>query len=77
MTSEKLDELILSTASSHFQKVAMVIACVSRDERFSSSSADDELTVIADRIGCLVANGQLVAQGDISNWRHSEIRRAT
>ena len=74
MTTEKLDELILSIASPHWQKVAMVIARVSRDEQGSSGDAEDQLTLIADRIERLVAEGQLVAQGNISNWRHSEIR---
>lgn len=74
MTSTKLDELILSTASSNWQKVAMIIARVSRDERFSSGASENELTLISDRIGRLVAEGRLTAQGDISNWRHSEIR---
>ena len=74
MTSEELDELILATASPHWQKVAMIIAKVSQNERFASANVDTQLDLIADRIGNLVANGQLSAQGDISNWRHSEIR---
>ena len=77
MTSEQLDGLILSTSSRQWQKVAMVIARVSRDERFSQGDADDQLTLIAGRIERLVAEGQLVAQGNISNWRHSEIRLNT
>jgi len=66
MTSDELEELILSTASSQWQKVAIVIARVSHDERFASGDPEDELTVIADRIGHMVASGHLVAQGDIS-----------
>ena len=77
MTSEELDQLILSSTSSSWQKVAMVIATVSYDKRFSSEVADDRLTVIANQITRLVADGRLIAQGDISNWRHSEIRLAT
>ena len=73
MTSDELDELILSTASHNWQKVAMVIARVS-DTESSLSAGTTEPTVIADGIGRLIAKGKLVAQGNISNWRHSEIR---
>jgi len=74
MTSEKLDELILSTASPRWQKVAMIIAAVARDERFLGTESEDQLALIADRMGHLVTEGRLAAQGDISNWRHSEVR---
>ena len=74
MTSEKLDELILATASARWQKVAMIIAMIARDERFVGAESNDQLVLIADRIEDLVAKGQLAAQGDISNWRHSEVR---
>jgi hypothetical protein len=30
--------------------------------------------LIARRIEALVRDGRLVAQGDITNWRHSEVR---
>jgi hypothetical protein len=77
MTSEKLDELILSTASPRWQKIAMIIAVVARDDRFKATQSEDQLALIADRIRHLVTKGQLVAQGDISNWRHSEVRLVT
>ena len=77
MTSEKLDELILSTASPRWQKVAMIIAMVARDERFLVTYSDNQLALIADRIEHLVTEGQLAAQGDISNWRRSEVRLVT
>jgi len=76
MTSERLDELILSYTSPQWQKVAMVIARVSYDERFEPDESADKLTHIANRIAGLIDEGRLVAQGDISNWRHSEIRLA-
>ena len=75
MTSAELEDLILSTASPHWQKVAMIIALVARDQRYSGN--DDDLAPIAERIGHLVARGRLAAQGDVSNWRHSEVRLVT
>jgi hypothetical protein len=77
MTSEKLDELILSIASPRWQKVAMIIARVAHDEHLLATDSEDQLALIADRIGHLVTEGQLAAQGDISNWRHSEVRLVT
>ena len=73
MNSEELDGLILSTASPRWQKVSMIIAMVARDESYSAGDTEDELKLIADRISHLVAQGQLAAQGNLSNWRHSEI----
>ena len=75
MTSKELDDLILSTATPRWQKVAMIIALVARDHRYSCN--DDDLAPIAERIRHLVAQGRLAAQGDISNWRHSEVRLVT
>ena len=75
MTSKELDDLILSAASPRWQKVAMIIAVVAHDDRCRGN--DGDLAPIAERIGHLVAQGQLAAQGDISNWRHSEIRLVT
>jgi hypothetical protein len=41
------------------------------ERRTLDIQADD----IAGRIRALVADRRLQAQGDLSNWRHSEIRR--
>jgi len=56
MTFEELDKLILLMASPHWQKVAMIIAKVSQNERYASTNVDNQLDLIADRIGNLVAN---------------------
>ena len=55
----------------------MIIAMVARDERFLGTESEDDLGLIAERIRHLVSEGQLSAQGDISNWRHSEVRLVT
>ncbi len=77
MTSQELDQTILSKASRNWQKVAIVIAQVSRDESFSFDDPSSRLNAIADRIRHLVSERKLELQGDISNWSHSEVRRPT
>jgi hypothetical protein len=74
MTSNELDELILSVALPYWQKLAMIIAKVTRDERFSMDDSDEEFDFVANRIAHLVADGRLESQGDISLWRFSEVR---
>jgi Protein of unknown function len=74
MTSTELDDLILSIALPYWQKVAMIIGKVARDEQFSLDNSDEEFNIIANRIAQLVEKGRLESQGDISQWRFSEIR---
>lgn len=70
-----IDEFIVAETSSSWRKTAMIIA---RAMTSSELPASDKLEadVIADRIMALVAKGILEVAGDISDWRHSEIRRA-
>lgn len=74
MNATELDNLILSFALSHWQKVAMIIAKVTSDEKFSFENRDEEFNFVASGISRLVENGQLESQGDISQWRFSEVR---
>ena len=66
-----LDSLILSSAGNRWQKVARIIAVVS--ERAANGVSFD---AIAARIRALVDGGELKAKGNVSQWRHSEVRRA-
>jgi hypothetical protein len=36
---------------------------------------DTGLGLVADRVEALVHDGRLLAQGDVKNWRHSEVRK--
>ncbi len=38
-------------------------------------AGDDGYDLIATRIEILVRDGHLLAQGDIKNWRYSEVRK--
>jgi hypothetical protein len=74
MKTTELDSLIMYFASSHWQKVAMIIGQVARDEKFSCENQDEDFNFVAAGISRLVANGELECQGDISQWRSSEVR---
>jgi hypothetical protein len=67
--SNTLDALILSSVNGRWQKVAKIIRVVS--ERAADGTNFD---AIAARIRALVDDGKLQAEGDLSRWRHSEIR---
>jgi hypothetical protein len=56
-------------------KVAMVIAKVAKAMETDLPKAPVGLQMISAHIESLVENGSLQAQGNIKNWRFSEIRR--
>ena len=78
MSYRAIDEAILSllsTINGRWKKVAMVINKVADAMGKDLPDGDDGLQVVARRIETLVSDGRLVAQGDIKNWRFSEVRR--
>ena len=64
---DELDKQIIVNARPDWRKVALLVA------KIGESSGIDHETIAA-RIGALVADGKLEAQGDLSQWRFSEIR---
>jgi hypothetical protein len=72
MPTDDIDKLILSFSSQQWQKVARILAKTLREceQRHISTSYED----IAERIAALIGIRLLEAQGDITNWRHSEVR---
>jgi hypothetical protein len=74
MTSPEIDNAILAVTEAHWRKVAMIILMTA--ERLGSGlpEGDAGCNLIAARIAALVAAGRLASQGDISKWRHSEVR---
>jgi len=76
-TDAQVDDAViayLSTTNGRWRKVAMVFAKVtdSLGVEFPEGQAGHEL--FDRRIEALVSDGRLVAQGDITLWRHSEVR---
>jgi Protein of unknown function len=70
-----VDRLILSFAQVQWRKVAMIISKVV--DASGRRWGDAELHEVAERIRVLVEDGRLEAQGDLSKWRHSEVRLPT
>jgi len=72
---DKLDEYILESCDLHWRKVAMVITRAHE----KAGLADDEgsYEAIANRVRALVSAGRLAAQGNLDNWRASEVRLRT
>jgi hypothetical protein len=66
---------LLSAANGRWKKVAMVIVRVASTMGNDLPEGDDGYQLVARRIEALVSEGRLVAQGDIKNWRFSEVRR--
>lgn len=73
-TSSEIDDAVLAVALPRWQKVALVISKTS--ERLGSfpTDGDEQYGCYAERIAVLVREGRLVAQGDITKWRYSEVR---
>ena len=67
-----VDEAIVSLAKRRWQKTAMIIANVL--DRLEVEKLDVHGHKVAERIEYLVKEGRLEAQGDLSRWRHSEVR---
>ena len=78
MSDRAIDEAILSLLSAsngRWKKVAMVVGRVADALSRDLPEGDDGYELVARRIEVLVSEGRLVAQGNIKNWRFSEVRR--
>jgi hypothetical protein len=78
MSDRAIDEAILSLlagGNGRWRKVAMVIGRVTDAMGNDLPEGDGGYELVARRIEALVNEGRLVAQGDIKNWRFSEVRR--
>jgi hypothetical protein len=80
LSHQDVDGLILSFAKVQWRKVAMIISQVLSECRRRGVDVDEDgiseriCNGIAERICALVEDGQLEAQGDLSRWRHSEVK---
>jgi len=69
---EKIDDMILANAHSHWRKVARIVGTLmgSLGDRYSEIS----IVFYVERIRALAEAGWLESQGDISHIRSSEVR---
>jgi len=70
--SRSIEDFILSLANSEWQKTAMLLAKTMAECQESSLQVTYE--ELANRVVDLVRQGRLQAQGDLSQWRNSEVR---
>jgi Protein of unknown function len=69
----RIDELVVRFARPTWRKVARIIAHVL--DACERDGVETDGSAVEDRIRLMVEQGKLEAQGDLSQWRHSEIRR--
>ena len=77
MSDRAIDEAILSllsTINGRWKKVAIVISRVADAMGNDLPKGDHGYQAVARRMETLVSDGRL-AQGDIKDWRFSEVRR--
>jgi hypothetical protein len=74
MDSSQIDAIILSAVGEGWTKVAMLISRVVRAVGHNLPSGDEGCDLISRRIEALVHDGRLEVQGDIKEWRFSEVR---
>lgn len=76
MTDSQIDEAVLAVVETSWKKVAMIISKTAARLRGDLAETEETYNVIASRIETLVLDGHLEAQGNVKNWRFSEVRRA-
>ena len=77
MSSRQIDDAILNAVGERWTKIAMAInRVVKAMGKDLTTAADEDFEFVFKRIQELVIDGRLAAQGNIENWRSSEVRRA-
>jgi hypothetical protein len=72
LSHQDVDGLILSFAKVQWRKVAMIMSQVLHE--CGDRGVDVDVDSVEERICALVENGQLEAQGNLSSWRHGEVK---
>jgi hypothetical protein len=75
MRRQEIDEAILVNLGTAWTKVALVVVRVADESGLAFSEDEDDFEVVANHIEQLANEGRLIAQGDIKDWRHCEIRK--
>ncbi len=68
-----MDAAILAEVQPSWRKVALIVSRAAK--RMGSWADNDEgYRIAATRIQALVASGRLMSQGNLQQWRYSEVR---
>ncbi len=71
-----VDTAVLAVAKPSWRKVALVAGQAAHHIGGDFVAREGAYDLVARRIRTLVADGHLMARGDLTMWRHSEIRIA-
>ena len=77
MNKAKIQGAILCTVGPQWATVALVIGRVAHALGQDLPAQDEGYEEISKEIELLVQDRRLIAQGNIKNWRSSEVRRTT
>jgi hypothetical protein len=72
VTETTLDEAILTAAGENWRKTALIIASVA--QTFERRGIRLDVEIIGARIKELATTGRIDSHGNLSMWRHSEVR---
>jgi hypothetical protein len=74
MTTAEIDQAILEAAETRLQKVAVITTTACKRLGLDSYRDSTSLDLILGRVQALVSDGRLIAEGDITRPRYSEVR---
>jgi hypothetical protein len=69
-----LDAAIFASINPRWTKVAMVLGLAAKVPGLIFEADEDGFEALAARLEQLVGSGHLLAQGDVRDWRFSEVR---
>jgi hypothetical protein len=75
LSNSEIDEAILRVTETSWRKVALVIYMANRILINNLPEGEDGLSLVAERIEALIRDGRLLARGNTTKWRHSEVRK--
>lgn len=75
-TVVELDAALLASIPTRWGKVAMVLGQAAKQPGLFESRDEEDYELLAERLELLVASGRVSAQGDLKQWRASEVRLA-
>lgn len=73
-TVQQLDAALLASVPASWGKVAMVLGQAAKQPGLFASREEEDYDLLAERLELLVASGCVMAQGDLKQWRASEVR---
>jgi hypothetical protein len=73
-TVEELDAALLACIPTRWGKVAMVLGQAAKQPGLFARREEEDYDLLAERLELLVASGLVLAQGDLKQWRASEVR---